>query len=79
MNADVSGDLPAGGYDPIQVEAAHYDWWLKKGFFKPVYQDDGKPLAKGTFSIVFPPPNVTGGLHIGHALTVALEDAMCRW
>jgi valyl-tRNA synthetase len=63
----------------MQVEAAHYDWWHKKGFFKPIYGKDGKPLPKGTFSIAFPPPNVTGNLHIGHALTVSIEDALIRW
>lgn len=77
--ADVSGNLPTTGYDPIVVEAAHYDWWQKKGFFKPVFQANGEPLPKGTFSITFPPPNVTGNLHIGHALTVSLEDALIRW
>ncbi|KAK6902833.1 valine-tRNA ligase [Kwoniella mangroviensis CBS 8507] len=75
---DVSGNLPAG-YDPIQVEAAHYDWWNAKGFFKPRYGPDGKPVEKGTFCITFPPPNVTGNLHIGHALTVSIQDAMIRW
>ncbi|WVQ98646.1 valine-tRNA ligase [Kwoniella sp. CBS 9459] len=75
---DVSGNLPSG-YDPIQVEAAHYDWWTKKGFFKPRYGSDGKPVDKGTFCITFPPPNVTGNLHIGHALTVSLQDALIRW
>jgi valyl-tRNA synthetase len=75
----VSGDLPTTGYDPIAVEAAHYDWWQKKGFFKPVFQTNGEPLPKGTFCITFPPPNVTGNLHIGHALTVSLEDALVRW
>ncbi|OXG32312.1 valine-tRNA ligase [Cryptococcus neoformans Ze90-1] len=75
---DVSGNFPSG-YDPIQVEAAHYDWWNAKGFFKPRYSADGKPLDKGTFCITFPPPNVTGNLHIGHALTVSLQDALIRW
>lgn len=78
-HTDVSGDLPSTGYDPIQVEAAHYDWWHAKGFFKPRYQENGEPLPKGSFSIAFPPPNVTGNLHIGHALTVSLEDTMIRW
>ncbi|RXK38345.1 valine-tRNA ligase [Tremella mesenterica] len=76
---DVSGDLPPGGYDPIQVEAGHYEWWRAKGFFKPRFKPNGEPLDKGTFSITFPPPNVTGNLHIGHALTVSLEDALIRW
>lgn len=72
--------MPPTGFDPIQVEAAHYDWWKAKGFFKPKYQADGvTPLPKGTFSISIPPPNITGSLHCGHALTIALEDAMVRW
>jgi valyl-tRNA synthetase len=71
--------MPVTGYDPIQVEAAHYAWWKAKGFFKPNYGPDGKPLPKGCFSISLPPPNVTGSLHCGHALTIALEDAMIRW
>nr|XP_019013438.1 valine-tRNA ligase [Kwoniella pini CBS 10737]OCF52219.1 valine-tRNA ligase [Kwoniella pini CBS 10737] len=75
---DVSGNLPAG-YDPIQVEAAHYDWWKSRGFFKPRYDADGKPLEKGTFCITLPPPNVTGNLHIGHALTISIQDALIRW
>ncbi|BEI85358.1 hypothetical protein CcaverHIS002_0507590 [Cutaneotrichosporon cavernicola] len=76
---DVSGDLWAGGYDPVKVEAAHYAWWDKQGFFQPQYQEDGSPLPRGIFSMTFPPPNVTGNLHIGHALTVAIQDAMARW
>lgn len=78
-NVDVSGNLPSTGYDPIQVEAAHYDWWLERGFFKPRYAEDGSTLPRGVFSITLPPPNVTGQLHVGHALTVALEDALVRW
>lgn len=77
--SDLSGDIPPGGYDPIKVEAAHYDWWEKEGFFLPKFQEDGTPLPKGTFSMVFPPPNVTGNLHIGHALTTALQDSLIRW
>jgi valyl-tRNA synthetase len=76
--ADVSGNFPAG-YDPVQVEAAHYDWWQQCGFFKPKYAEDGSTLPRGTFTITLPPPNVTGQLHIGHALTVALEDTLVRW
>ncbi|WVQ78003.1 hypothetical protein IAT38_000084 [Cryptococcus sp. DSM 104549] len=75
---DVSGNFPAG-YDPIAVEAAHYDWWQSQGYFKPRYDADGNTLEKGTFSITFPPPNVTGNLHIGHALTISLQDALIRW
>lgn len=76
---DVSGDMSVTGFDPIQVEAAHYDWWKSKGFFKPKYQADGTVLPRGSFSLSLPPPNITGSLHCGHALTIALEDALIRW
>lgn len=69
----------ANGYNPIAVESAWYDWWHKEGFFKPVMGPDGKPKDGKPFVIPFPPPNVTGSLHIGHALTFALQDSMIRW
>lgn len=82
LSADVSGPMPAG-YNPLAVEAAWYDWWLKSGFFKPqIDRDtDGNPKVKpaGLFVIPAPPPNVTGSLHIGHALTTAIQDALIRW
>lgn len=56
------------------VEAAWYDWWVKQGFFKP----DPSP-NKEKFVIVIPPPNVTGSLHLGHALTNSIQDAIVRW
>ncbi|TFK27106.1 valine-tRNA ligase [Coprinopsis marcescibilis] len=68
----------AAGYNPIAVEAAWYDWWVAEGFFKPKLGPDGGPAAD-TFVIPAPPPNVTGSLHIGHALTVAIQDTMVRW
>lgn len=58
-----------------------YEWWKKEGFFTPEYIEARIP--KGTkpehFTIVIPPPNVTGTLHLGHALTNAIEDAVVRW
>jgi hypothetical protein len=51
-------------YNPTYVESAWYDWWQKEGFFKPEIKTD-KNVDKVPFSIVFPPPNVTGKLHIG--------------
>lgn len=69
----------AAGYNPIAVESAWYDWWEQQGFYKPVMAADGKPTKGGAFVIPFPPPNVTGSLHIGHALTFALQDSMIRW
>ena len=69
----------ASGYDPIAVEAAWYDWWEAKGYFKPQLTKDGKVNPEGSFVIPLPPPNVTGSLHIGHALTIAIQDALIRW
>ncbi|PRW56769.1 valine--tRNA ligase isoform A [Chlorella sorokiniana] len=62
------------GYVPKAVEAAWYEWWQQCGFFKPDLNSDKPP-----FVIVIPPPNVTGSLHIGHALTNAIEDTIVRW
>ncbi len=62
-------------YDPPAVEAAWYDWWEKSGFFHADNQD----TTKEKFIIVIPPPNVTGSLHMGHALTNSIQDALCRW
>ena len=69
----------ANGYNPIAVESSWYDWWNAQGFFAPSMGPDGKPKPEGTFVIPCPPPNVTGSLHIGHALTVAIQDALVRW
>jgi len=76
---NIEVDLPAA-YSPKFVEAAWYEWWKKEGFFKPEYgRDLSKPNPKGNFVMVIPPPNVTGSLHLGHALTNSLEDSICRW
>lgn len=65
-------------YVPEVVESAWYAWWEKQGFLKP-QMPVGESASKSVFSIPFPPPNVTGALHMGHALTVALQDTMVRW
>ena len=61
-------------YEPRKVEAKWYQFWLEKGYFKPKIDPEKKP-----FVIIMPPPNVTGELHVGHALTATLEDTMTRW
>ncbi|MFC2000852.1 valine--tRNA ligase, partial [Chloroflexota bacterium] len=61
-------------YDPRQVEDRIYQFWLDKGYFTPKINPSVKP-----FVIIMPPPNVTGELHLGHALTATLEDIMIRW
>ncbi|XP_074654365.1 valine--tRNA ligase-like [Tubulanus polymorphus] len=78
---DTSCAMP-DAYSPRYVEAAWYDWWEKSGFFKPEYGRKSLSEAKnnkGIFMMVIPPPNVTGLLHLGHALTNAVEDAITRW
>ncbi|CAN6705650.1 unnamed protein product [Malus baccata var. baccata] len=66
--------LMAKEYSPSVVEKSWYEWWEKTGFFVA----DAKS-SKPPFVIVLPPPNVTGALHIGHALTAAVEDTIIRW
>lgn len=68
-------------YSPRYVEAAWYQWWEKQGFFKPEYnrKSISEPNPKGVFMMVIPPPNVTGSLHLGHALTNSIEDCITRW
>jgi len=64
----------AKAYDPRAVEARWYDWWDKHGYFTPKIDPTRKP-----FTIIMPPPNVTGELHMGHALFVTVEDILTRW
>jgi len=71
-------ELP-NSYHPLYVEKAWYDWWEKSGFFKPEQTGKGKISPKGKFVIAIPPPNVTGSLHLGHALTNSIQDALTRW
>ena len=63
-------------YDPAAIEHGLYDWWDSQGYFAPreEREGDGKP-----FVMIMPPPNLTGVLHVGHALFVALQDIMTRW
>ncbi|TVY12044.1 valine--tRNA ligase [Paenibacillus cremeus] len=60
-------------YDPKEAEKKWYDYWLNGQFFKAGQRQDAKP-----YTIVIPPPNVTGMLHIGHALDFTLQDIMIR-
>ena len=61
-------------YDPKQVENQIYEMWMENGCFKAEVDPDKKP-----YSIVMPPPNVTGQLHIGHALDSMLQDILTRY
>ncbi len=62
-------------YDPKEAERHHYERWERNGYFAPeINKDPSAPV----FSIVIPPPNVTGSLHMGHALQYTLMDVMTR-
>ncbi len=63
-------------YDPKVAEESHYQRWEELGFFAPeINQDPDAPK----YSIVIPPPNVTGSLHMGHALQHTIMDVLTRW
>ncbi|MFH0810462.1 MAG: valine--tRNA ligase [Pseudomonadota bacterium] len=62
-------------YEPHAVEARWYPYWVDLGLFRA----DAGGEAKKPFSIVIPPPNVTGSLHMGHALNNTLQDILCRF
>jgi valyl-tRNA synthetase len=61
-------------YDPQAAQARWYGFWIEKGYFH-ADPTSGKPA----YSIVIPPPNVTGALHLGHALNNTLQDILIRW
>jgi valyl-tRNA synthetase len=64
----------AKGYEPHDVEKRWYAEWEGKGYFRAAARSDSP-----SYSIVIPPPNVTGALHMGHALNNTLQDILCRW
>jgi len=70
----MDGELLEKGYEPQAVEARWYDFWMEHGCFAA---DPHRPGP--AFVIVIPPPNVTGVLHMGHALTITIQDALIRW
>ncbi len=72
-NSNPAAEMPPA-YDPALFEEARYRWWEERGYFKPTIVEGKEP-----FVIIMPPPNVTGQLHLGHALTAAIEDTLVRW
>jgi valyl-tRNA synthetase len=73
MTANAAADIPRA-YNAADVEPRVYQSWLDRGYFTPSVDPDRTP-----YCIIMPPPNVTGELHLGHALTASLEDALARW
>ncbi len=64
-------------YDPAELETRVYSWWDDRGYFHAEPDEHGE-TGREPFAIAMPPPNVTGSLHMGHALTSTIEDALVR-
>jgi valyl-tRNA synthetase len=75
-----SFDLPKT-YDFLSTEQRIYEWWEKNGYFKPTNDPNlpGHDPARKPFVVSIPPANVTGELHLGHAMVVSMEDLMIRY
>lgn len=76
---DLSSIPMDDGYHPSAVEAAWQDWWEASGYYSCDPQSAIERPKEEKFVMVIPPPNVTGSLHLGHALTAAVEDTLARW
>ncbi|MGB5156855.1 valine--tRNA ligase [Desulfobacterium sp. N47] len=70
----MSSDLLEKSYEPKEVEKHWYEYWEKEELFAACELSDKK-----SYSIVIPPPNVTGVLHMGHALNITMQDILCRY
>ncbi len=71
----MSSNLLDKGYEPHDVEKRWYDFWEKERLFSASESES----TQKCYSIVIPPPNVTGVLHMGHALNNTLQDILCRY
>src|SRR3954453_5177872 len=72
---DAKADLEKP-YDPREVEERWYAFWEKEGVFDATHDPAD---TRTPYVVPMPPPNVTGSLHMGHALTVTFEDVLVRW
>lgn len=68
-----------GSYDPASFERKVYDWWENAGCFDPDRNKGSSRTTKEPYVLPMPPPNVTGRLHMGHAIFVALQDVLARF
>jgi valyl-tRNA synthetase len=71
--AQTKDEMPKA-YEPGKIEGKWYQFWLDRGYFTPKIDPARQP-----FVIIMPPTNITGELHLGHALVITLEDIMIRW
>ena len=67
-------DIIPSAYDPTDVEERRYRFWLEGDYFRA-----GREESDSIFTIVIPPPNITGSLHMGHALDITIQDVLIRW
>ena len=74
----LASEMPAT-YDPPTVENGWYEWWQAQGYMAPQLNSQNATDTPNCFSMLFPPPNVTGKLHVGHALTSAIQDSLLRF
>ena len=74
MTTEIEEPAKKQGWEPGVVESKWYPLWNERGYFKP-----DPNSTKPAFCIVLPPPNITGSLHLGHALTATIQDIMVRW
>ena len=72
---NAAAGLSGSSYDPASFESAVYAWWESSGCFDP----DAKRDGGAPYVLPMPPPNVTGRLHMGHAIFVALQDVLARF
>ncbi|MCK5205873.1 MAG: class I tRNA ligase family protein, partial [Desulfobacterales bacterium] len=70
----MSSNLLEKSYEPHEVEQRWYQYWEEQDLFAAQEKSPQK-----SYSIVIPPPNVTGVLHMGHALNITLQDVLCRY
>lgn len=70
---DVSSKSLLEKYNAKEVESEWYEWWEAQNYFKPTKSETE------SFIMLLPPPNITGTLHLGHALTVTIQDVILRW
>jgi valyl-tRNA synthetase len=80
-----TNEAPAGSltlerpYDPAEVESRWYRFWVERGLFTPRVDPAHPPAPGDAFTIMIPPPNVTGSLTMGHVLVQTLQDVQVRW
>ncbi len=78
IKPDFQNELDEKYFKYPQIEKEIYNWWDSKGFFKPLESSNLDSKIK-RFVLPMPPPNVTGYLHMGHAIFLALQDIMVRF